>query len=441
MAQGGDITASDGDREMKEEHKKNCGVCKIPYFERNNYFTGKMLTAQDFFLEQGYFNEKRWLINRMVLGWGVICGLDVHQKEKAADEVIVTPGLAIDCCGREILVCCPQEVKLQPEISECQKPKEEKGGEKKLFLCIEYRDCKTEQVLLPPMACDKKEKGEFNRIRDSFIIRVKTPEEVEPPQFCLERCPLTDDKEASIHDYLCGHLKEGCPQCPEKSCLILAEITITPSDDPTKPPKVTIDPCSKRRLVYGNEVLYDLIRCFHDDLPHVTGINWQGHGATINWDDFHNEKNKTGIYFDGVKVHFDRQMDKTTFTANTFQVMVKLEDAETGNSRLVLIPGEVSYKYNQATKESLATFKINSSWLIDVYFGYSSIRDKGGEFLVILKGDFIMSVGDDCHPPRALDGNFIGGQLPSGNGSPGGDFVSWFFVKPEPRHRPDRKEK
>ena len=92
----------------------------------------------------------------------------------------------------------------------------------------------------------------------------------------------------------------------------------------------------------------------------------------------------------------------------------------------------------EATKASVATFTINSNWLIDVYFGYSSIREKGGEFLVVLKGDFIMSLGDDCHPPKALDGNFIGGKLPSGNGSPGGDFTSWFFVRPERKHPPKK---
>ena len=49
---------------------------------------------------------------------------------------------------------------------------------------------------------------------------------------------------------------------------------------------------------------------------------------------------------------------------------------------------------------------------------------------MVLKGDFIMSVGDDCVPAKALDGDFIGARLPSGNGTPGGNFESWFFVGP-----------
>jgi hypothetical protein len=384
------------------------------------------MTVRDFFAEQCYFNEKRWLINRMILGWGVICGLDVRQAEDRPSTVVVTSGLAFDCCGREILVCEDQEVEIKPGPSTCHEEKEQEDGEKKYFVCIEYRECKTEPLHLPPIACDQKEKGEFNRIRDSYLIRVKRPEEVEPPTHCSERCPLIEDKLSSMHGYLCTKLREGCPECPEKPCLILAEVTVTPPEDPSQQPAVTIDPCSGRRLVYSNALLYDLIRCFHGDYPHVTTINWLENGATISWVDFEN-----GIYKDGIKVGFDRKMDDKTVNVNTFQVMVKMEDSDTGNYRFEMIPGDVSYEYDESTESSVATFAITSKWLIDVFFGYSRIQEKGGEFLVVLKGDFIVSVGDECNPPKALDGDFIGGALPSGNGTPGGDFESWFFVQPK----------
>lgn len=32
---------------MKNEDRKACGICKIPHFERNNYFYGKLLTERD----------------------------------------------------------------------------------------------------------------------------------------------------------------------------------------------------------------------------------------------------------------------------------------------------------------------------------------------------------------------------------------------------------
>ena len=244
---------------MNNEDKKRCGICKSSYFERNNYYYDKLMTVRDFSDEQCYFNEKRWLINRTVHGWGVVCGLDVKTIEGVTDKVIVTPGLAIDCCGREILVCEEQTVPLEPEVSECHITEQ---VEQPLAICLDYLDCKTEAIHLPPIACDQKEKCEFNRIRDSFKIRVRHKSEVNLVDPYGKYCPLTKNYPGSLHDYLCGELKEGCPECPESPCLVLAEVTITPSSGPNNP-TIEIDPCSKRKLVYNNPLLYDLIKCLH----------------------------------------------------------------------------------------------------------------------------------------------------------------------------------
>lgn len=424
---------------MRNEKEKECGVCKIPYFERNNYFYGKLMTVRDFSAEQCYFNEKRWLVNRMVIGWGVVCGLDVKQKpidpndpSKGYDgkKAVVTSGLAIDCCGREILVCEEQEIQLIPEESECHKEKkEEQQREQELVICLEYHECKTEPIPLPPIACDQKEKCEFNRIRDSFKISViPLPKQISQPE---PFCPQTEDeKKKSLHRYLCDRLRKGCPKCPDPQCIILAIVTV----DKDGNLKGKIDTCSHRKLVYNNPLLYDLINCFHGDLPHVIEINWKKNGATIPWEDF-----KSGIYTDGVKVWFDQKMNGNTINANTFLFMVKMEDPETGNSKYEQVPGSISYNYDAGG--SIATFTIESAWLEDVYFGYSTIREKGGEFMVVLRGDFIMSVEENGRPAKALDGNFIGGKLPSGNGTPGDDFISWFFVGPKTEVEGEKKRR
>ena len=39
---------------------------------RNNYFDGKRLTTDSFRIEQRYFLDRGRLINRAVLGWGVV---------------------------------------------------------------------------------------------------------------------------------------------------------------------------------------------------------------------------------------------------------------------------------------------------------------------------------------------------------------------------------
>lgn len=44
---------------------------------RNKFFYGKLLDVLHLELETDYLNGKRWLLNRLVTGCGVVCGLNV----------------------------------------------------------------------------------------------------------------------------------------------------------------------------------------------------------------------------------------------------------------------------------------------------------------------------------------------------------------------------
>jgi hypothetical protein len=77
-------------------------------FERPRYFAGKLVTAEDFELEQRYHIEKRCLLNPMLQGAGIVSGLEVVAGKQGT--VTVAPGLALDPHGREILVSEPQEL-------------------------------------------------------------------------------------------------------------------------------------------------------------------------------------------------------------------------------------------------------------------------------------------------------------------------------------------
>src|SRR5919205_115235 len=73
--------------------------------DRNRYFYGKLMTVRDFLREQEYFNGKRWLINRLLFGSGVACGLEVAPVPAEGKTVIdIQRGVAIDPIGREITV-------------------------------------------------------------------------------------------------------------------------------------------------------------------------------------------------------------------------------------------------------------------------------------------------------------------------------------------------
>ena len=99
-------------------------------FERPRYFAGKLLTAEDLELEQRYHIEKRRLLNRMLHGAGVVSGLDVVAG--TGDTVTVEPGLALDACGREILICEPQQLTIPA------------GGEP-VSICLLYTEVETER--------------------------------------------------------------------------------------------------------------------------------------------------------------------------------------------------------------------------------------------------------------------------------------------------------
>jgi len=68
---------------------------------RNQFFYGKRMDVQHFRMEQDYGKLKQWLLNRLSLGKGVMCGLKVTVD---GDRICVDPGVAIDGLGREIVV-------------------------------------------------------------------------------------------------------------------------------------------------------------------------------------------------------------------------------------------------------------------------------------------------------------------------------------------------
>src|SRR5262249_27383292 len=84
-----------------------CAVeCGYIATERNRYFTGKYLSDRDFADEQAYHISRHRLHNRILHGWGVVCGLRVlkHPNPECKNWAVVRAGIAIDCCGRELVL-------------------------------------------------------------------------------------------------------------------------------------------------------------------------------------------------------------------------------------------------------------------------------------------------------------------------------------------------
>lgn len=137
---------------------------KLLPFERNRYFTGKMLTSADFEAEQRYINNKRRFVNSMMFGTGIVSGMSVEGLDEK--NIRIDSGVAIDGCGREIVIPEAQIKKLSAidGFEETQKD----------ILCI-YA-AYDEENIQPVYSASKKNKEdeyENNRTIENYKIYVK----------------------------------------------------------------------------------------------------------------------------------------------------------------------------------------------------------------------------------------------------------------------------
>jgi hypothetical protein len=352
---------------------------------------------------------------------------------------------------------------------------------KKFVICLEYDECKTEAITLAPSMCSQSEKTNFNRIRDHFKIRLRYASDVKIQRYKRDFCQLSERLEywkgqhdikqhdvdeincehyETLNSYLCNKLRDGCPDCVRGGCLVLAEITAEPFSDaedepypdpgqqeqqeqqldprqqeqeerPHKPQiKLSIDPCSKRRLVYNNKMLFDLIHCFHDDLPHIVEISWMNcHGRMdVSWDEF-----LEYVIKDGLTVTFDQKMNPATINRHTFLISFKFGDRPSGTIVRKFIPVNEVIEF-----ESKCSYQVtvNEDWIGEEIEAKNSELFNGIDVDITLKSSLIIGANR-----KALDGNFIGNKLPTGNGVQGGDFVSYFSVLKKGAKPPVGQEK
>ena len=86
--------------------------CAEP-LERPNFFSGRLLSAEDLSAEQEYHRGKQRRHNRHCHGFGVVSGLNISiAKEPTGCTVVVEPGVAIDPAGNEIHLCEPAKLPL-----------------------------------------------------------------------------------------------------------------------------------------------------------------------------------------------------------------------------------------------------------------------------------------------------------------------------------------
>lgn len=134
-------------------------------FVRNRYFYGKLLSVEDFEVEQRYMNDKRRVLNRFLYGTGIVCGMNVLSVDETT--ISVEPGLAIDFSGREIVLDTPVMKKLSM-LEGFDAFMEAEDARNYLYLCLDYDEKEKEQVHNVTGAMH----AEYNRCQEGYRLYV-----------------------------------------------------------------------------------------------------------------------------------------------------------------------------------------------------------------------------------------------------------------------------
>lgn len=256
---------------------------------RNRYFYGKRMDVQHFQMEQDYGKLKQWMINRLTLGMGVLCGLQVSVED---DRLYVEPGVAIDALGREIVV--PVRTSIAPVLKDQDccggggGNAETPDGIYTLWLC--YHECLTDRQPVMASTCGTRDECAPATIVETFCLKFEagTPPLQTDPEWCADLWPKKPQKptpndqsvaqpvrsradEQSLREahrsrrhILCKLFEETCAPHTDNPCVPLALVMLRDG-------RIAADSCIVRPHIYSNQQLLDLILCLAEKIEDCCG--------------------------------------------------------------------------------------------------------------------------------------------------------------------------
>src|SRR5262245_25260304 len=88
---------------MITDYLPTCAPADTVGLERTRYFPGMLIGPDDLTQDQIHWREKQRLHNRLLHGWGVVCGARVKQGDGAC-KVVVESGYILAPFGDDILI-------------------------------------------------------------------------------------------------------------------------------------------------------------------------------------------------------------------------------------------------------------------------------------------------------------------------------------------------
>jgi hypothetical protein len=259
------------------------GSCAtIPDLERLCYFFGQLLEPADFRAEQRYFTTLVSLLARTAAGWGVACGLDVEVTTEAGvgcddkqDEHLVLTvgaGIAIDCCGRLIVLRETYHCRLDGLLDREERKALLEG--KPLYVSVEHVERRVRPTRGLADGCDPLAGTQYGRIRDEARVAVSLKRPEHP------RC-----------DSCLG----GCPDAR----VLLASVQLT--DHPRLTP-VEVRTALRRLLA-------------RHELTTITELGWR-HGGRYQ------RRHAERLLADGVGLRFSRPIESSSLQEGVVELMV-----------------------------------------------------------------------------------------------------------------------
>jgi hypothetical protein len=281
-------------------------------------------------------------------------------------------------------------------------------------------------ALYAESGCDPRQL-EANRVREIVCLKVHRwdkdrhagcwtiPEEDKPS----ERIPCRDD---------CGDSDTSSPGCIEADC---------PCEHGV--PLALVTPWYSRRrgewIIDEDSIAWEgrrEIRTSPQALTHIVDYNWP-HGGELKLSELRGPEGMGGklkIYFDR-KLHDPTEEEEGRIGVNEHTFVITYHRQADGAYPLqVLLNDSHPPQIENEAGTCAAVFYIDD----DLLGGNVNIGDS--ILYVTLKCDFIL----DCHH-RPVDGDHLGGKAPTGNGTAGGVFESWFRVKDDWREQRRQRDR
>jgi hypothetical protein len=230
--------------------------------ERNRYFYGLLMDAERFQQDQDYFNRKRFLLNRFVTGAGVVCGLGL-TFDQTKSTLTLSPGLAIDFAGREIVVPAATPVDITQLTDAQGNPTGPVAANSTILISLAYAEQNIDPVPVLVPDCDHASGCAASTIEEGFHVLVKL---ASGPPAPLPGCPFPSfplPPGAELQTAIAGQVGGAYAPPPADRTVALGRLTV---------PGGPLDAISDRPVVYDNALLYQLIVCLAAQVSEIAGV-------------------------------------------------------------------------------------------------------------------------------------------------------------------------